>query len=399
MNLAGPILLGLHNYAVAAKKLPDPHNLGLSNKQHPLKMPAARTTARKVKKPSKKTRSKRSYKRGPSTTARDEAARHRASSVMANFLLPRHHYALLSPVRYPTPRMAITSQTTGTITPDDNGRFALIATPGSLLTSLYNGVTITVSQEGPDITSPGTAQTSQIYDQVNDSAGDPRYRVTSAALQIHYIGDDDDNGGEFVVNKFKPKKEGSEFLASLPSKLNSISERTHYLPAKKGVEILFFAADNQQYTTFEVPQAPHNRAGLEGAVVWLDGANTADKQKWRYVLTQTVECIFGPETLMAKMHRNSGPLTDEYLGAYSRIQETMRETSHDVSSVGEMAHNAYTHARDAVNYLNENYPTQMQGIATAIGTGIANYYAMGQMQQGRLGYQQHGDVMNAPPGF
>lgn len=318
---------------------------------------------------------------GPATAKAQATASKKtfASNKMKQFLRPEDGSPLMLPSNNNTPCMVVTSQTVGLFEPGTGSPGAtapqvpaIAFFPGSIRYPVYpnpdrNATDIRI------ISSLGTAVPSQIYEELQTESA--RYRVVAAHLEIHYIGEDDHNGGEFVVHKFKPSVPFDASTQSwsatdkFPNKLSDLAPRTAYLPAKKGAEIAFFRNDRAMYNAYSHINDANAEVKLEAAIVWLDGAATAadTKQRWRWTLTQTVEIVFEPDSFWSKFHMHGPCGKDEFDMYYDRTVQKIESKGADIAGAGQQAYQFAKAAYETTAEVHKTFPTFFQSIGNMFG--------------------------------
>lgn len=317
---------------------------------------------------------------GPKAKA-TAAAKNKVSNGMKQFLRPENGSPLMLPSENNTPCMIATSQTIGLFEPGTGSPAdqrpqvpCQVFFPGSIRRPVYTNP----EREGDirAITGLGNSTQSQIYAEIATQSA--RYRVVSAHLEIHYIGEDDHNGGEFVINKFKPTIPFDADTQSwnnpdkFPSAINSIAPRTAYLPAKKGAEIAFFRNDRTTYQGFSNIDDVNAQVKMEAAVVWLDGAATGQesKQRWRWTLTQTVEIVFEADSFWSKFHMHGPCGKDEWTTYYDRTVQKIESRGADVTSNGQQAYQFARSAYETAQEVNAMFPDFFPTLANMF-SGVA----------------------------
>lgn len=279
--------------------------------------------------------------------------------------------------------MALTSQSSGMFEPNATGAGqypVILFAPGSIKSPVYANPTRQTSAGQPvysKIADVGTATNSQVWADLSSITS--KYRVTSAHLEIHYIGNDENNGGEFIVNKFKPVPSGPnnnntlwDHVANLPKDRDDKSPDTQFIPAKRGVEVLFFRNDRSTYQAFSNLQDDDAEAKMEAALVWLDGAATSAEtaQKWRWTLTQQIEIVFKPDNFFSKFHVHSPVGSDEWEHFYDFTVQRIEQTGADICPHGEQQGQLYRAASDAYSYV-PSLSSTMSGVYN-VGAGALN---------------------------
>lgn len=390
----GTLATGLAGYREVASHLPErPQDLGLSpakkmpgksNKDVKDKIKREPGTATSSSRPSGSSGQKH-------TDAKKKSYRtsnaNRAASHIYSFSRPQHNSPMMMPSSSGTSCMAVTSQTVGLIEPNDtapNGLPAAIFYPGSIKAPVYGSPTRAQGGNGiKEISHVGSGTTSQIWNDIQSIGA--QYRVTAAHLTIHYIGNDDNNGGEFLVNKFKPALNVSQTPTQadwqntdkFPNKYDDVSPTSVYLPAKKGVEVLFFRNSRQLFQEFSAINDDHAQQKMEGAVIWLANAATteATRQKWRWTLTQTIELVFEADSFWSKFHLMPPCGRDEWDALYDRTMVKTEAAGADVTSFGaqarEYARQTYAAALEVHALFPNAAPWTAATVATALGYGQA----------------------------
>jgi len=234
--------------------------------------------------------------------------------------------------------------------PDENcrqdqlGATIYAFTPGNLQYSYFPNVACTEDSYDTDIQEISSLQEgkpSAIYDSILANAD--TYRVISANLKLHYIGNDDQNSGEIVVQKFDPLEMNYNnymYDVSVPLTVNEHCKATKFIPAKEGCEIAFFPAHRDGFSTYK--QFGGNAPGgtldamrsLEGCIVRIQGcASTASTaQSWRWELVQTVELSPKPNTLLSRLAHPS-PTNNPTLRAITdSVAKHCSDRGHDIVS-------------------------------------------------------------------
>jgi len=331
-----------------------------------------------------------------SRTATNAGAR-RAANGIAAFVRPEHNAPMMLPSSSSTPCMAVTSQTVGKFSPAPNNPLpTVIFSPGSIRSPVYESPVKVQEGETTDheqIDEWGNGTNSQIWTSIQSIGA--KYRVIAAHLEVHYIGNDDQNGGEFVINKFKPTPyddgENHTFKSDdkFPNKINDVAPATAYLPAKKGCEITFFRNDRQVFNAFNHINSQQAETSMEACVFWLDGAATADatKQTWRWTLTQTIELVFEPDSFWSKFHAHPPCGRDEWDALYDRTMAIAENKGADITSYGQQARQMYSAARDAIYQVQSDFPVAAQILGALTYRGAANYLGFNDVPMQGAGQQ------------
>jgi hypothetical protein len=224
------------------------------------------------------------------------------------------------------------------------GSTIYVFTPGNLQYSYFPNVGVTEASCTADIQVINSLQDgkpSAIYDSIVANAD--TYRVIGANLKLHYIGNDDDNNGEIIVQKFDPlEMDYSNNLAdvSVPLTVNEHCKSTKFIPAKEGCEVAFFPAHRDGFSTYKqiLGNAPNGTLdamrSLEGIVLRVQGAASANStaQSWRWELVQTVELSPKPNTLLSRLAHPS-PTNNPTLRAITdSVAKHCSDKGHDISS-------------------------------------------------------------------
>lgn len=305
----------------------------------------------------------------------------------------------MMPSQISQPCLAVTSQTIGVFAPDTTQPLPCqVFTPGSLKRCVYkNPPRGTVGVDANSVlTGIGTGTNAQIYTEISNIGA--KYRVTAAHLEVHYIGNDDQNGGEFIVNKFKPTPvdNGANHTWNntdkFPNTVAEVAPSTVYLPAKKGLEVLFFANERQQFQAFtHVNTENVPETSMEACIIWLQGAATGaeSKQEWRWTLTQTIEIVFEPDSFFSKFHMTPPCGKDEWNALYDYTVREVQARGDDVTANGNQQRSLLDDASSALQVVSQQYPDaipQLQALAgRAVQYGLQRAAIYAYRQMGRPG--------------
>lgn len=232
----------------------------------------------------------------------------------------------------------------GTCREDALGSTIYVFTPGNLQYSYFPNVAVTeatCTADVQEIASLQDGKPSAIYESIVSNAD--TYRVIGANLKLHYIGDDNDNNGEIVVQKFDPLEmnfNNNLSDVSVPLTVNEHCKSTKFIPAREGCEVAFFPAHRDGFSTYKQVggNAPVGTLdatrSLEAIVLRVQGCASANStaQSWRWELVQTVELSPKPNTLLSRLAHPS-PTNNPTLRAITdSVAKHCSDRGHDISS-------------------------------------------------------------------
>lgn len=227
---------------------------------------------------------------------------------------------------------------------DALGSTIYVFTPGNLQYSYFPNVSVTEASCTADIQEINSLQDgkpSAIYDSIVANAD--TYRVIGANLKLHYIGDDDNNSGEIVVQKFDPLEmnyQNDLTDVSVPLTVNEHCKATKFIPAKEGCEVAFFPAHRDGFSTYKqiYGNAPNGTLeamrSLEGIVLRVQGCASSNSthQSWRWELVQTVELSPKPNTLLSRLAHPSPTNNPTLRAIVDSVAKHCSDKGQDISS-------------------------------------------------------------------
>lgn len=239
---------------------------------------------------------------------------------------------------------ATIANTVNTCYQDQNGATIMAFTPGNLQYSYFPNVSCTQASHNDGthiINSLQKGEKSAIYDSIVTNADS--YRVIAANLKIHYIGNDDDNSGEIVVQKFDPLEMSyTNDLSdvSVPTTVNEHCKSTQFIPAKEGCEVAFFRAHRDGFSTYKQVggNAPSGTIdamrSLEAIILRVQGCASGASvvQSWRWELVQTVELTPKPNTLLSRLAHPSPTYNPTLQAITDKVAKHCSDSGHDIQS-------------------------------------------------------------------
>ena len=189
-----------------------------------------------------------------------------------------------------------------------------------------------------------------------------KYRVTGATLKVTYVGNADDSAGEITVQKFNPRVDVWNSIATtyttddepcIPVRADqqSFDMRVERLPSRLGCYLSFGKSNQQVFSQFKdleavaygtaafiVAESPAV-ASLEACVIYFSGTKPHDgntgavlesKGQWRFELIQTVELIPKTASLLNKITTQAPPAVPIFHQSYDNLHKMIAEKNLDI---------------------------------------------------------------------
>lgn len=243
---------------------------------------------------------------------------------------------------------------------------AILCTPGSIHCPLWLDVEPKTAAARPTswtTNATGTPTFSSMFSAsgaMGTNSDFSRYRVTGATLKITYIGNADDAGGEFTVQKFNPRPDvwnsitdaqtaDNEPAIPTSADMQQFDMRVERIPSRLGCFLGFAKSSAAQYgsfkdlenaalttATFVAAESPAI-ASLEACVVYITGTKPSEvaglnesKGQWRIELVQSVELVPKTASLLNKIATPAPSSVPLFHQAYENLHEMIAAKNLDI---------------------------------------------------------------------
>jgi hypothetical protein len=235
------------------------------------------------------------------------------------------------------------------------GSYCLTFIPGRLQNSFYQ---MRVRGDDNKIANFGfTANNSDDYALITASADS--YRCTGATVEIEYIGDSNNNGGEMIIMKYDLPNGYTTFNATdFPLELDSDVKSRKFTQARHGCFVTTFKSDFEQYGDLVSPDSDSASASLEAITIRISGAHT-DGATFRFKFRQNIEIRPKRGNFLHKLAKLPPPHLPVVHTAYDMAARTLHSAGLDIAPAGaehavrahvaSVCHKSMTAAASALN--------------------------------------------------
>lgn len=314
-----------------------------------------RTTTRKVapKKPARKKNRLNRMKAGTTKKKRKSPSTSggaKCGSLLANLMVPHPE---VTSIRFPDQHygdsISHTVETIGTFktitaatklatggdgVPDNKGweigSYCHTFIPGRLENSHYQ---MRVRGDDGKIGTFGYTQYNSDDLNLIDGSADS-FRCTGATVEIEYIGDSNNNGGEMIIMKYDLPNGYSTFnMNDFPLELDSDVKSRKFSQARHGCFVTSFKSDFEQYGDLVPPTSDGASASLEAITVRISGAHH-EGATFRYKFRQNIEIRPSKGDFLHKLAKLPPPHLPVVHTAYDMAARTLHNAGLDIAPAG-----------------------------------------------------------------
>ena len=160
------------------------------------------------------------------------------------------------------------------------------------------------------------------------------FRCTGATVEIEYIGDSNNNGGEMLIMKYDlPNGYNAFNINDFPLEMDSDVKSRKFSQARHGCFVTSFKSDFEQYGNLVPPTSKDASASLEAITVRISGAHT-EGATFRYKFRQNIEIRPSKGNFLHKLAKLPPPHLPVVHTAYDMAARTLHSTGLDIAPAG-----------------------------------------------------------------
>lgn len=160
------------------------------------------------------------------------------------------------------------------------------------------------------------------------------FRCTGATVEIEYIGDSNNNGGEMIIMKYDlPNGYNTFNINDFPLEMDSDVKSRKFSQARHGCFVTSFKSDFEQYGDLVPPTSDDASASLEAITVRISGAHN-EGATFRYKFRQNIEIRPSKGDFLHKLAKLPPPHLPVVHTAYDMAARTLHSAGLDIAPAG-----------------------------------------------------------------
>lgn len=160
------------------------------------------------------------------------------------------------------------------------------------------------------------------------------YRCTGATLEVEYIGDSNNNGGEMLSCKFDlPEDTTTTDITMFPEEIDSDVKTRKFSQARHGSFVTSFKSNYEAYGNLADPASNELTSSLEAITIRVSGAHAAGAN-FRWKLRQNIEIRPKKDKFLHKLAKLPPPHLPVVHTAYDMAARALHIAQLDIAPAG-----------------------------------------------------------------